>query len=82
MNAQELMDTARALVAGDKRFASSGSPQTEEARRAYRELIVTAPGLGRCISGMILYDAFIEDHILILAPKSATEIVGVTNCAD
>jgi hypothetical protein len=47
MNAQELIDTARALVAGDKgllameesnptcnkRFARLGIPQTEEARR-------------------------------------------------
>jgi fructose-bisphosphate aldolase class 1 len=54
MNAQELVDTARALVAGDKgllamdesnptcnkRFAKLGIPQTVEARRAYRELIV------------------------------------------
>jgi fructose-bisphosphate aldolase class I len=33
-----------------------GIPQTEEARRAYRELIVTTPGLGECIGGAILYD--------------------------
>jgi fructose-bisphosphate aldolase class I len=68
------MDTARALVAGDrgllamdestptcnKRFAALGIPQTEEARRAYRELIVTTPGLGECISGAILYDETIR----------------------
>jgi fructose-bisphosphate aldolase class I len=60
MNAQQLIDTAKAMVAGDKgllamdesnptcnkRFAKLGIPQTEEARRAYRELIVTTPGLG------------------------------------
>jgi fructose-bisphosphate aldolase, class I len=61
MNGQELIDTARALVAGDRgllamdestptcneRFARVGIPQTEEARRAYRELIVLmTPGLG------------------------------------
>ena len=70
MNTQELVDTASALVAGDKgllamdesnptcnkRFARIGIPQTEEARRAYRELLVTAPGLNECISGAILYD--------------------------
>ena len=70
MNAQALIDTARALVADDKgllamdesnptcnkRFAKLGIPQTEEARRAYRELIVTTPGLGESISGVILYD--------------------------
>src|SRR5450759_2550286 len=74
MNAQELMDTARTLVAGDKgllamdesnptcnkRFAKFGIPQTGEARRAYRELIVTTPRLGECISGIILYDETIR----------------------
>jgi fructose-bisphosphate aldolase class I len=70
----ELLDTASGLVAGDKgllamdesnstcnkRFAKLGIPQTEEARRAYRELIVTTPGLGECISGAILYDETIR----------------------
>jgi fructose-bisphosphate aldolase class I len=74
MNMQELIDTARALVAGDKgllamdesnptcnkRFAKLGIPETEEARRAYRELIVATPGLGECISGAILYDETIR----------------------
>ena len=74
MNPQTLMDTAQALVAGDKgllamdesnptcdkRFDAVGIPQTEEARRAYREMIVTTPGLGECISGVILYDETIR----------------------
>jgi len=74
MNAQQLMDTAKALVADDKgllamdestptcnkRFARLGIPQTEEARRANRELIVTTPGLGESISGVILYDETIR----------------------
>ena len=77
MNTQELNDTARALVAGDKgllamdesnptcnkRFASLGIPQTVEARRAYRELIVTTPGLGECINGAILYDETIRQQL-------------------
>ena len=68
VNTQGLIDTAKALVAGDKgllamdesnstcnkRFARSGIPQTEEARRAYRQLIVTTPGLAECINGAIL----------------------------
>ena len=76
LNAQELIDTARTLVANDKgllamdesnptcnkRFARLGIPQTEEARRAYRELIVTTPGLGECISGAILYDETIRQQ--------------------
>jgi fructose-bisphosphate aldolase class I len=40
----------------DKRFASLGIPATLDMRRAYRELIVTAPGLGESISGAILYE--------------------------
>jgi fructose-bisphosphate aldolase class I len=37
-------------------------PQTEEARRAYRELIVTTPDLGESISGVILYDETIRQR--------------------
>ena len=76
MNARELIDTARALLGGgkgllamdesnptcNKRFAALGIPQTEEVRRAYRELIVTTPGLSECISGAILYDETIRQH--------------------
>ena len=74
MNAQALRDIAATLVAGDKgplamdestrtcnrRFASLDLPQTEAARRAYRELLVTTPGLGDSISGAILYDETIR----------------------
>jgi fructose-bisphosphate aldolase class I len=74
MSAQELIDTERTLVAGDKgllamdesnptcnkQFARLGIPQTEEARRSYRELILTTPGLGEFISGVILYDETIR----------------------
>src|SRR5271170_3118443 len=76
MNARELIDTAQTLVAADKgllamdesnptcnkRFARLGIPQTVEARRTYRELIVTTPGLGECISGAILYDETIRQR--------------------
>ncbi len=44
----------------NKRFEEVGIPQTEEYRRAYREMIVTTPGLGDCISGAILYDETIH----------------------
>jgi len=76
MNLRKLIDTARTLVASDKgllamdesnptcnkRFAKLGIPQTVEARRAYRELIVTTPGLGESISGAILYDETIRQQ--------------------
>jgi fructose-bisphosphate aldolase class I len=40
----------------NKRFAHWGIPQTAEARRQYRQLIVDTPGLSESISGVILYD--------------------------
>jgi fructose-bisphosphate aldolase class I len=44
----------------NKRFAKLGIPETEEKRRAYRELLVTTPGLGEFISGAILFDETIR----------------------
>ena len=86
MNTQKLIDTAGALVADDKgllamdesnptcnkRFAKLGIPQSEQARRAYRELIVTTSGLGESISGAILYDETIRQQ-----KKDGTPIVKV-----
>ncbi|HEY5470349.1 MAG TPA: class I fructose-bisphosphate aldolase, partial [Bacteroidales bacterium] len=74
MNLKEIITTAKALVANDKgllamdesnptcnkRFAAAGIPQTEEFRRNYREMIITTPGLEKCISGLILYDETIR----------------------
>jgi fructose-bisphosphate aldolase class I len=76
MNSQMLKDTAvllfadhKGLLAMDesngtcnKRFEKLGIPQTVEARRAYRELIVTTPGLGESIGGAILYDETIRQR--------------------
>jgi len=76
MDVQQLEETATALFASDKgllamdesnptcnkRFAQLGIPQTVEARRAYRELIVTTPRLGECIGGAILYDETIRQQ--------------------
>ncbi len=66
--AQELRTTAKAMMAEakgilamdesngtcNKRFAQLGIATTEENRRAYRELILTAPNLSNYISGAIL----------------------------
>ncbi len=74
MKTLELIRTAKALVANHKgilamdessptitkRFAEYGIPQIEENRRAYRELIITTPGLGEFISGFILFDETIR----------------------
>ena len=76
MSSQELIAIAGAMIAEDKgllamdesnptcnkRFARLGIPQTEEARRAYRELILTTPCLGECINGVILYDETIRQQ--------------------
>src|SRR5665213_2974330 len=74
MKTQELLNTVSGMLAGskgllamdestptcNKRFEEVGIPQTEEYRRAYRELIVTTPGLGDCINGAILFDETIH----------------------
>ena len=74
----ELIATAKALVADhkgllamdestgtcNKRFAEYGIEQTEEMRRKYRELIVTAPNLNESISGAILFDETIRQQKL------------------
>nr|MBV6630933.1 fructose-bisphosphate aldolase class I [Oceanococcus sp. HetDA_MAG_MS8] len=70
MNLEELNSTARALVnasrgilAADestgtitKRFASIDLESTEENRRAYRDMLFTAPDLESTISGVILFE--------------------------
>jgi fructose-bisphosphate aldolase class I len=96
VNLRVLIDTASALLDADKgllamdesnptcneRFAKLGIPQTEEARRAYRELIVTTGGLSESISGAILYDETIRQHTrdgtpFVSALTGAGIIVGI-----
>jgi len=74
LDASALKTTVETLFAGDRgllamdestssanrRFAALGLPQTEAARRAWREVIVTTPGLGKAISGAILFDETIR----------------------
>ena len=74
MSIEQLAETAQAMVAAGKgiiaidestatiakRFAGVGIENTEENRRAYRELLLTTPKLGEYISGAILYDETIR----------------------
>ena len=74
MNTTELEATARAMVAKGKgilaidesaptikkRFDTIHIESTEANRRAYRELLISAPGGGDYISGMILFDETIR----------------------
>jgi fructose-bisphosphate aldolase class I len=90
MSAQDLVAIAKAMVAEgkgllamdesnptcNKRFAGFGISQTEETRRSYRELIVTTPGLGEFISGVILYDETIRQ-----SRKDGTPFVKVISDA-
>ena len=91
MSLQQLINTARRLVTGDKgllaidesnptinkRFARLGIPLTKEIRRADRELIVTTPDLGKCISGVIFYDETIRQQ-----KKDGTPFIKVITDAE
>ncbi|HZX78870.1 class I fructose-bisphosphate aldolase [Lysobacter sp.] len=74
MSIEQLAETAQAMVAPGKgiiaideststiakRFAGVGIENTEENRRAYRELLLTTPKLSDYISGAILFDETIR----------------------
>jgi len=74
MSIEQLAETAQAMVAPGKgiiaidesngtiakRFAAVGIENTEEHRRAYRELLLATPKLSDYISGAILYDETIR----------------------
>ncbi len=74
MSIDELESVAQAMVAPgkgiiaidestgtiQKRLAAVGVESTEENRRAYREMLLTTPGLSDHISGAILYDETIR----------------------
>ncbi len=76
MSFDELYATARAIVADNKgilaadestgtiakRFDAIGLESTEANRRAYRNLLLTTPGLERYIGGVILYDETIRQR--------------------
>ena len=74
MSIEQLAETARAMVAPGKgiiaidessatcakRFAGVGIENVEENRRAYRELLLTAPNANEYLSGAILFDETIR----------------------
>lgn len=86
MNTQKLIDTAKAMVADNKgllamdesfptcnkRFAKLGIPETAEMRCNYREMIVTTAGLNESISGAILFDETVHQHL-----KDGTSFIKV-----
>ena len=65
--AETLVTSPKGILAADesrgtieKRFKSVGVACTEEERRSYREGLFTTPGLGKFISGVILFDETIR----------------------
>ena len=65
--ALELVRAGRGILAADesvatitKRFEAAGIVSTSESRRAYRDLLVTTPGLADSISGVIFHDETIR----------------------
>jgi fructose-bisphosphate aldolase, class I len=67
--AQALVAPGKGILAADestgtitKRLASIEVESTEPHRRAYRELLFTTPGVGKFISGVILYDETIRQR--------------------
>jgi fructose-bisphosphate aldolase class I len=87
--AAAMVATGKGIIAVDestntikKRFEAAGVENTEENRRRYRELLLTAPGLGEHISGAILFDETIRQKTsdgtpLVDAMKKAGIIPGI-----
>jgi len=80
--AKELEQTAKTMVAPGKgilaidesaptikkRFDNIDTESTEEARRSYRDLLITNPGGNEYISGMILFDETIRQSTSASVP--------------
>jgi fructose-bisphosphate aldolase class I len=81
--ARELVAPHRGILAADestgtikKRFDAIGVENTEEHRRAYRQMLFTTPGFGEHLSGVILFDETIRQ-----ATDDGTPFVDVLRAA-
>ncbi len=88
MNTEELSKIAKQIVAEGKgilaadesmntvgkRFASINLENTEDNRRAFREMLLTAPGEGEFVSGVILFDETIKQKTS--SGKSFVEVLN------
>ena len=68
--AKEMVSQGRGILAMDEstgtctsRFEKIGVESTAETRQSYRELLVTADGLSKYISGAILFDETLRQHV-------------------
>lgn len=65
----DMVDNARGILAADeslptiaKRFQAIDLESTQENRRAYRSLLLSTPGLGEFVSGVILFEESLEQE--------------------
>ena len=72
-----MLAPGRGILAADesfptigKRFKELGIESTESNRRAYREMLFTAPGIGKFVSGVILFDETIRQRTLSGIPMA------------
>jgi len=83
--AKALVAPGRGIVAADesnatigKRFKAINVENTEENRRSYRELLLTAKGAGQYVSGAILYDETLRQKTAAGMPfPAASEKEGI-----
>ena len=86
--AQEMVSDYRGLLAADestgtikKRFDSINVESTEDIRRDYREMLFRAEGLGKYISGTILFDETLrqsaKDGTRLADVLKAQNIIGL-----
>ncbi len=55
-NGKGILAADESTASIEKKLAKISLPSTEDNRRAYREMLFTAPGIGQYISGAIMYD--------------------------
>ncbi|GGE70951.1 fructose-bisphosphate aldolase [Streptosporangium jomthongense] len=72
---QEIVQPGKGILAADeshptiaKRFKAVGVESTEDKRREYRSLILSTPGLGEFISGVILFEETLGQNSLDNVP--------------
>jgi fructose-bisphosphate aldolase, class I len=58
-----ILAAGEGVAAMSARLASAGVPATQENRRAYREMLVTTPGLADGISGVVLGEETMRQHV-------------------
>src|SRR3990167_5061288 len=75
---QKIAEKGKGILAADessstikKRFDYINLASTEENRRAYRDLLLTTPGIGNYISGVIFYEETLYQKIADVKPSAA-----------